>query len=198
MRYFIDTEFIDTGREIDLVSIGIVCEDGREYYAQSVEFDHRKASVWVKENMLTHLLTCPSSHASVLGISGLYRTDRAEHQRYGQCVDRQRGLVHNCPWRTREQMKHDVSVFFNPSDGFELWGWCAGYDWVAFCQLFGTMMDLPRGWPHYIHDLQHVLDERSIFDEELPPQEGGQHNALADARHIKKLWGYLVRNDAWQ
>lgn len=41
MKYFFDTEFIEDGRTIDLVSIGIVCEDGREYYAVSAEADLR-------------------------------------------------------------------------------------------------------------------------------------------------------------
>ena len=39
MRYFYDTEFIDNGRIIDLISIGVVAEDGREFYAVSTEFD---------------------------------------------------------------------------------------------------------------------------------------------------------------
>ena len=66
MKYFIDTEFIE-GKPtqstswlmlkrrggglmfglpkptIDLISIGIVCEDGREYYAISKEFDVKEA-----------------------------------------------------------------------------------------------------------------------------------------------------------
>ena len=33
MRYFYDTEFLEDGETIDLISIGIVAEDGREYYA---------------------------------------------------------------------------------------------------------------------------------------------------------------------
>ena len=55
-KYFYDTEFIEDGKTIDLISIGIVCEDGREYYAQSVEFDESKASEWVKENVLNGLI----------------------------------------------------------------------------------------------------------------------------------------------
>ncbi len=39
MRYWYDTEFIEDGKTIDLISIGIVAEDGRELYLQSVEFD---------------------------------------------------------------------------------------------------------------------------------------------------------------
>ncbi|AWB82930.1 hypothetical protein C3B44_03595 [Corynebacterium yudongzhengii] len=55
MRYFYDTEFIEDGHTIDLVSIGIVAEDGREYYAVSTEFDSNKAGVWVRDNVLNQL-----------------------------------------------------------------------------------------------------------------------------------------------
>lgn len=192
MRYYLDTEFVDDGKTIDLISIGIVCEDGRELYLQSVEIDQRKASEWVKENVLKQLLMCPQTHHIRHEIDGLYRTDKAYHRKYGgQCIDQQRGLIHNCPWRTREQMKRDIQLFFNPSDGIELIGWCAGYDFVAFCQLFGTMMDVPRGYPHYIQDIQFLLDERGIPDEALPVPEGQAHNALADAKHIQQIWRWL-------
>lgn len=55
MRFFYDTEFIEDGHTIDLVSIGIVSEDGREYYAVSTDADHSKANKWVRENVLNQL-----------------------------------------------------------------------------------------------------------------------------------------------
>lgn len=55
MKYFYDTEFIEDGSTIELVSIGIVAEDGREYYAVSTEFDPRDASEWVRANVLNKL-----------------------------------------------------------------------------------------------------------------------------------------------
>lgn len=55
VRYFYDTEFIEDGRTIDLVSIGIVAEDGREYYAVSTDFDAAKANQWVRDNVLSQL-----------------------------------------------------------------------------------------------------------------------------------------------
>ena len=54
-RYFYDTEFLEDGRTIELVSIGVVAEDGREYYACSTEFDPARAIPWVAENVLPHL-----------------------------------------------------------------------------------------------------------------------------------------------
>ncbi|PRZ41378.1 uncharacterized protein DUF5051 [Antricoccus suffuscus] len=55
MRYFYDTEFIEDGDTIDLVSIGIVDENGREYYAVSTEFNPDKAGDWVRRNVLDKL-----------------------------------------------------------------------------------------------------------------------------------------------
>jgi len=55
VKYFYDTEFIEDGKTIDLISIGIVCEDGRELYLESADFDKGKANQWVRENVLSHL-----------------------------------------------------------------------------------------------------------------------------------------------
>ena len=55
MRYFYDTEFIEDGRTIELISIGVVAEDGREYYAVSTEFDPERAGSWVRAHVLPKL-----------------------------------------------------------------------------------------------------------------------------------------------
>ncbi len=55
MRYFYDCEFIEDGVTIDLVSIGVVGEDGREFYAVSTEFDAGRAGRWVRANVLPKL-----------------------------------------------------------------------------------------------------------------------------------------------
>jgi hypothetical protein len=60
MRYFYDTEFIDDGRTIELISIGVIAEDGREYYAVSTEFNPDLAGPWVRKHVLPKLPS-PSS-----------------------------------------------------------------------------------------------------------------------------------------
>lgn len=55
MRFFYDTEFIEDGVTIDLVSIGVVDERGREFYAVSTEFDPDKAGPWVRAHVLPQL-----------------------------------------------------------------------------------------------------------------------------------------------
>ncbi|MDO4928317.1 MAG: polyadenylate-specific 3'-exoribonuclease AS [Corynebacterium sp.] len=55
MRYFYDTEFIEDGTTITLISIGVVAADGREYYAVSTDADLASAGKWVREHVLPKL-----------------------------------------------------------------------------------------------------------------------------------------------
>ena len=55
MRFFYDCEFIEDGTTIDLVSIAVVDETGREFYAVSTEFDPTRAISWVRRNVLAQL-----------------------------------------------------------------------------------------------------------------------------------------------
>ena len=55
MRFFYDCEFIEDGSTIELVSIGMVDENGREFYAVSTEFDPSRAIDWVRRNVLDKL-----------------------------------------------------------------------------------------------------------------------------------------------
>lgn len=55
MRFFYDCEFIEDGLTIELVSIGMVDESGREFYAVSTEFDAGRAGPWVRQHVLPQL-----------------------------------------------------------------------------------------------------------------------------------------------
>lgn len=59
MRYWFDTEFHDDGRHIALISIGVVAEDGREYYAVSADYDPAHATDWLRHNVLPLLGGAP-------------------------------------------------------------------------------------------------------------------------------------------
>jgi hypothetical protein len=152
MKYWLDTEFIEDGKTIDLISIGIVAEDGRELYAQS-DCDLSKASQWVVENVVRHLQPT---------------------------------------FQPREDVRLEVLAFCD-LDKYgkpEFWGYYADYDWVVLCQLFGSMMDLPKGWPMYCRDIKQLCDDKG--NPRLPEQGKGEHHALADARWNKAAWEFLL------
>lgn len=161
MKYYLDTEFIEYPNTIDLISIGIKCEDGREFYAISTDFDSSKASEWVKENVITKLEAPEDCNR----------------------------------WMPYVAIKEEVLSFIG-DDTPEFWGYYADYDWVVFCWLFGTMVNLPKGFPMYCKDLKQLADE--VNSPPFPAPEG-EHNALADAcwneqfhKHLKLASTYFI------
>lgn len=149
MKIWFDTEFIEDGRTIDLISIGMVREDGTSYYAECLECDLSSASSWVRENVMPHL--------------------------NGFAVPRAR-------------IASELIAF--AGDSPEFWAYYADYDWVALCQLFGTMMDLPKGWPMYCRDVKQLCD--SLGNPKLPKQSSREHHALADAVWTRDAWEFLT------
>jgi hypothetical protein len=102
------------------------------------------------------------------------------------------GFSHaGCPWSTREEIKADILTFMDVEKYGtpELYGYYSAYDHVAFCQLFGTMMDLPNGFPMYTRDLKQWADQLEVST--LPEQESGEHNALDDAKWNRVVYEYL-------
>lgn len=186
-RYFMDCEFIEDGKTIDLISIGIVCEDGREYYVQSVEFDVNTANDWVWDNVYPHLQVCPY-RPSAIGVAMVL----THHD--GKCplaavhhVD----IENRCPWRTREQIKDEILAFMDVEKHGtpEIWTYYGSYDHVALAQLFGEMIKLPQGWPMLSYDIEQFRFH--VGSPKLPEQGKDEHNALADAKWNKVAWEFL-------
>lgn len=151
MRYFFDTEFIEDGKTIDLMSIGIVAEDGRTFYYQSKDCDHSRAGWWIRKNVIRKL----------------------EAGR----------------WLTNELICDELIKFIG-DDRPEFWAYYGSYDWVALCQLFGRMMDLPENFPKYVNDLKQ-LTENNLPRVELPVQTTPQHHALNDALWVRDSYLFL-------
>lgn len=192
MKYFFDTEFIEGFKKpinwlptigsfnkpyhsIQLISIGIVAEDGREYYAISNEFNPDDANKWVKDNVLYPIMRENGFPKNLSNLHG--------HLEYAPQPIRwiQKGIG-----RTNYQIACDIMSFTMDCDGEGLRSWdgwtdewfralqkegstlevpefyayYADYDWVVFCSLFGTMMDLPKGFPMYCRDLKQMIDEK--------------------------------------
>ena len=169
--HFIDTEFIEDGKTIDLISIGIVCEDGREYYAVNRECRFELASPWVWENVLEPI--------------GIYEPLERINPSNPWVTAKTKDTLGNA--RNRKQIRNEILEFCGLHP--EFWADYASYDWVAFCQLFGTMMDLPQGFPMYCNDIQQW--RRGLGNPELPQHSGTEHNALEDARDCKRRWEFL-------
>lgn len=169
MRYFIDTEFIERGPKhpLELISIGIVADDGRELYRVSTDFKARHASSWVKANVLPHL---PDRDVN------FYDSPR-----------RRMGALQ---WQPNDRIAQDILAFIGDDPSPEFWGYYCAYDWVVFCQLFGDMSRKPPHFPYYCRDLKQAIDEEDWGLSSPPSQpDDAPHDALCDARWVRTTWG---------
>lgn len=215
MNYFIDTEFIEgtqkkkfvgfnireTKPTIDLISIGLVCENGKEYYAISKDFNlyeawnrvqitthsTEKPNYWIRENVLLpiYIQHINGDMRNVLDFS--YNTMKWLIKSIGKSNETIANEicefildVHNLKLAQKYHIndKSKIPVFY---------GYYSAYDWVVFCQLHGIMMNLPKDYPYYCKDLKQMLDEKekSLSDENDKIQQKESpyialHNSIKD------------------
>lgn len=176
MKVFFDTEFIETPGSIELISIGMVRDDGESLYLQNAQCDFARAGDWITRNVLMQLT------AFDMGT----RWPVLKYPSTAYVVD-----PRDRPWASRRQILDAVSDFAPPEDKPEFWGYYADYDWVVFCWLFGSMVQLPKGYPKYCRDIKQLCDH--LGNPQLPEKGKREHDALSDAFWNKRAYEFLAR-----
>lgn len=168
MNIYYDTEFIDNGVIIELISIGMVREDGLEYYGIiNNENTLIKAArdPWLKENVL-------SSLPLVQPVDWAYPVWDESHPDFANV-------------KSKSRIALDVANFIRNTPSVSLWAWFSSYDHVVMAQLFGKMIHLPAGIPMRTNDVVQEVEQR-LGNVRVPSMPGiSQHNALSDAREVK-------------
>jgi len=210
MKYYIDTEFIECEKQrkvfgikvgapvptIDLISIALVAEDGRELYLLNAdcELSYAWANEWVRQNVLYRIFREYYNGDALLYNDFTLSAMRALFKQYG-------GSKAKIAQQIAEFTGYYQHFYVGCADGWRwersngapkpsFYGYYCDYDWVVFCQLFGRMIDLPKGFPMYCIDLKQESDRLGITSEQkqlLCPDPVNEHSALADARWNKKL-----------
>ena len=228
MKYYLDTEFLEgtqkksflgfrygeTKPTIDLISIGVVCEDGRTYYAVSSDFNVEEVwyriqkttgsdeplTYWHRENILLPIYQEYVSGDNRNRIPFTLQGMKEVINRYG---------------KPNKFIASEIDTFvydpYNPD--IEFYGYYCAYDWVVFCQLFGIMMDLPKYFPYYCKDLKYLLDQKALKDSKgrfidratyirhtklsdmagYPMKPNTEHHALSDAIWNAELHSFIIK-----
>lgn len=147
MNIYFDTEFIEYPNTIELISIGMVKENGEAYYAISNEFDQAHANEWVREHVITKLES-------------------------------------DIPRKSIAEIRGEILAFIG-EDQPVFWAYFGAFDWVVFCWIFGSMLDLPANFPKYFLDLKQEMVRNQLdkdWKRSTCPDPEGEHNALVDAQ----------------
>lgn len=179
-----DTEFLEDGKTIELISIGLVAEipghpQLREYYAVNEDIGyfqnesvHNKirSNYWLMKNVIQKL--------------GPVKTTGSPPEP-NFTLDSTSVLV-----KPKRLIANEVREFILEAENPELRAWYAAYDHVALMQLWGPMARKPEGIPMWTYDLKQECER--LGNPEVPQQDPeNEHNALADAHHDRKIEDFL-------
>ena len=185
MKIFFDTEFTGLHKDTTLISIGLIDENGRTFYAEFTDYDESQCDDWIKENVINHLRR------------------KGTHNLYWECYDKinkETSIV-----GTKSQIKEKLEDWLSIYDEVELVSDVCHYDMVLFINIWGGAFDIPRNVNAACHDINqdiavyYNISEIEAFDksrEEIIKSyniEGDKHNALYDAKVIKLI--YEMIND---
>jgi hypothetical protein len=202
MKYYIDTEYLQGPQKkrmfgincgqtkplVDLISIGIVGEDNREYYAISKEFNLEEA--WNRFEVVNY--TTKKLHKRVKGKIDTYKEYWIrenvlrpiwEELSFRYIEDRRfpdDNSLFTCKslknlldkyGKTNKQIAKEIKEFVGTEETIGNWeqvkdrmntqfyAYYGAFDYVAFSQIFGGFEGYPKSFPQYFIDLKQELDE---------------------------------------
>jgi hypothetical protein len=174
MRYYLDTEFDE--KRAQLISIGLVAQNGREFYAVNESYDQEHMSDWLKE------------HVKPL----LYNTDVIDAStRFGRTA-----MPSQFVSEQSFNIARDLVDFIGPDHDVEFWGYKCAWDIVLVHRLFGGYSEISEAGhpiPLTCSDLTQLARSLGIesLKEKVPPFEPA-HHALVDARWNKHVHEQII------
>jgi len=179
MKIFFDTEFTGLHKNTTLISIGLVDENGRTFYAEFLDYDTNQVDDWIKDNVINNLKynTCTKNGCN-------------KDREHFECVG---NTYYISTW---------LDIWLSEYDNVELVSDCCHYDMVLFIDIFGGAFDIPKQVNPACHDINqdiaryYEISEKEAFDfsrEELLQNnaitiKGDKHNSLYDAKVIKTIY----------
>jgi hypothetical protein len=179
MKVFFDTEFTGLHKDTSLISLGLVDENGRTFYAEFLGYNSNQVDDWIQKNVINNL-------------------------KYKTCIDN----WCNEDWEHLEcvgytyYIKTLLANWLSKYESVELVSDVCHYDMVLFIDIFGGAFDLPENVSPACHDINQDIaryfniSEREAFDksrEEIADAiQGDKHNALYDAFVIRNIYQKLI------
>jgi hypothetical protein len=181
-KIFFDTEFTGLHQNTTLISIGLISECGKTFYAEFTDYDKNQIDNWLQENVINNLKFNNKELQTQSTIPFL--TEGFNYIGFGN----------------KETIKNYLIEWLSQFKEVEIWSDCLSYDWVLFNEIFGHAFNIPKNIYYIPFDICTLFQvkridpdiSREIFSEMT---EGSQkHNALWDAKVIKECYYKLQNN----
>jgi len=174
VKIFLDTEFTGLHQNTTLISIGCISDNNKTFYAEFNDYDKSQVDDWIKDNVISNLLFSEDNYFIKEGIDLQMKSSTVN---------------------VATQLKNWLESF----DQVEIWSDCLSYDWILFNNLYGHAFNIPKNVYYIPFDISTYFKIKGI-DPDISREEfanernsNEKHNALWDARIIKKCYDKLER-----
>lgn len=179
MRIYFDTEFTGLQQYTSLISIGLISETGKTFYAELTDYKKPLVDHWIQNRVVDNLRLndFPDNSSNASPQTGYEVKGDAKYV---------------------ADLLADWLVLFSDKgkdDSVEMWSDCLAYDWMLFCQLWGHAFYIPKVVYYIPFDLSTALKlrgedpdvnrEQFAFGTVTGEMVKQKHNALWDAKVIK-------------
>lgn len=186
-------EFTGLHQHTTLISIGIVSDCGKSFYAELNDYDQSQVDDWLKENVIAKLrFSPPEQGEDEYFVATRDIRNPAPNDLYkGYSVELRCDQI---------GLRAELSRWLRQFRQVEMWSDCLSYDWVLFCQIFGGAFGVPENVYYIPFDIC-TLFKASNIDPDINRESFAcihtndpkhtKHNALWDAQIIKKCFDQL-------
>lgn len=201
IRCFLDTEFTGLHQNTTLISLGIISENDKTFYAEFNDYNRDQVDVWVRDNVISQLKFKPPGKNEdeyfLWGKGGSSVEVRGNSKEVAQHLADWFQAILGGPvsWVDYGQEKISKEV---TEPVLEMWSDCLSYDWVLFNQLWGGAFYIPECVYYIPFDICTIFKLKDI-DPDINREEFSgmtknalKHDALWDARVIKACYDKLT------
>lgn len=182
MNIYFDTEFTGLHKNTTLISIGLVDENNRTFYAEFTDFDQSQVNDWILENVIEHLICNKPENRGKRGTS----------------IFGDKTIVVG----EKQLIKTELENWLSEYDDVQLVSDVCHYDMVLFIDIFGDAFSIPKNVSAVCYDINQDIakynkySNREAFDESREnfigrqgiTINGDKHNSLYDAMVIKEIY----------
>lgn len=182
MNLFFDCEFTGLHKQTSLISIGIVAENGKKFYAEFSTYRKNQCNDWIKENVLKHTI-----------LEG----NETLAKRLGEDSDTTVVLG------SKADIRYELGEWLKQFESVQFVSDVCHYDMVLLIDIWGDAFRIPQNVSEVCHDINqdiakhYGISEREAFDksrEDIVAElcgefiAGDKHNSLYDAEVIKAIY----------
>lgn len=177
-KFFFDTEFTGLHKNTTLISLGIISDCGKSFYAEFTDYDKSQVDDWIEKNVIKNLwLKNPFSK------SNGHITFKGETKDAFSYINM---------WLAQFDL--------NENNRAQFWADVPAYDWVLFQSLFGTAFDMPSCIHYMPMDVATLFQIKALdpdtsrldFARGKKASNKMTHNALWDAETTKLCYEKLI------